>query len=75
MALRSYLVGEVTEDFSDGLLGRREALRRLSLLGLSMSSATALLAACSDAGGQSEEIGVTSTPDGIYSGALVVGKP
>ena len=44
MALRSYLVGEVTEDFSDGLLSRREALRRLSLLGLSMSTATALLA-------------------------------
>ena len=52
MALRNYLVGEVTEDFIDGLLSRREALRRLTLLGLSMSSATALLAACGDGGGQ-----------------------
>jgi carboxymethylenebutenolidase len=52
MALRSYLVGEVTEDFIDGLLSRREALRRLTLLGLSVSSATALLAACGDGGGQ-----------------------
>jgi carboxymethylenebutenolidase len=53
MALRSYLVGEVTEDFADGLLTRREALRRLGLLGVNLSSATALLAACSvDSGGQ-----------------------
>jgi carboxymethylenebutenolidase len=52
MALRNYLVGEVAEDFADGLLGRREALRRLGLLGLSLSSATALLAACGDGGGE-----------------------
>jgi carboxymethylenebutenolidase len=51
MALRNYLVGEVAEDFVDGLLGRREALRRLTLLGLSVGSATDLLAACSDGGG------------------------
>ena len=48
MALRNYLVGEVAEDFVDGLLNRREALRRLTLLGLSVSSATALLAACGE---------------------------
>jgi carboxymethylenebutenolidase len=51
MALRNYLVGEVTEDFVDGLLNRREALHRLTLLGLSASSATALLAACGGGGG------------------------
>src|SRR4029453_16631025 len=51
MALRNYLVGEVAEDFVDGLLGRREALRRLTLLGLSLGSATALLAACGDGDG------------------------
>ena len=50
MALRSYLVGEVAEDFADGLLNRREALRRLGMLGLSASSATTLLAACADGG-------------------------
>jgi carboxymethylenebutenolidase len=55
MALRNYLVGEVAEDFADGLLNRREALRRLGLLGLSVSSATALLAACGD--GSSEQTG------------------
>jgi carboxymethylenebutenolidase len=75
MALRSYLVGEVTEDFSDGLLSRREALRRLSLLGLSMSSATALLAACSDGGGQSEAAGATSPAAASTPGAAASGKP
>jgi carboxymethylenebutenolidase len=52
MALRNYLVGEVAEDFADGLLNRREALRRLGMLGLSVSSATALLAACGDGGAE-----------------------
>jgi carboxymethylenebutenolidase len=46
MALRDYLVGEVAEDFSDGVLTRREALRRLGLLGLSGAAASALLSAC-----------------------------
>jgi carboxymethylenebutenolidase len=49
MALRDYLVGEVAEDYSDGVLTRREALRRLGLLGLSATAAGALLAACSPA--------------------------
>jgi carboxymethylenebutenolidase len=46
MALREYLIGEVTEDFGDGHLSRREALRRLGLLGVGLTSAGALLAAC-----------------------------
>ena len=46
MAHRDYLVGEVTEDYADGLLSRRDALKRLALLGLSLTSASALLAAC-----------------------------
>jgi carboxymethylenebutenolidase len=57
VALRNYLVGEVTQDFADGLLTRREALRRLGLLGLSISAATSLLAACGDGG---EDEGATS---------------
>lgn len=60
MALRNYLVGEVAEDFADGLLSRREALRRLGLLGLSVSSATALLAACGDGGGEQPGAAATS---------------
>ena len=44
MALDGYLAGEVVEDFADGLLDRREALRRLGLLGLSGAAAGSLLA-------------------------------
>ena len=46
MALRDYLAGEVAEDYADGFLSRREALRRLGLLGLGVASASTLLAAC-----------------------------
>lgn len=50
MALHDYLTGEVGEDWADGIISRREALRRLALLGLSVSSAVALLEACAPAG-------------------------
>ena len=46
MALHQYIVDEVALDCSEGLLSRREALRRLGLLGLSASAAAAALAAC-----------------------------
>src|SRR5829696_5586529 len=46
MALREYLTTEVGEDWVDGLITRREAVRRLALLGMTASSASALLAAC-----------------------------
>src|SRR5512133_189531 len=62
MALRNYLVGGVNADFVDGLLTRREALRRLTLLGLSVSSATALLAACGDGGGEQPAASAAATP-------------
>jgi carboxymethylenebutenolidase len=45
MAFRGYLTSEVVEDWSDGLISRREALRRLALLGISTSAASAALAA------------------------------
>jgi carboxymethylenebutenolidase len=47
-----YLAEEVAEDHADGLVSRREALRRLSLLGLSGAAAASLLAtfAAADAG-------------------------
>jgi carboxymethylenebutenolidase len=50
MAMRDYLVGEVTEEYGEGLLSRREALRRLGLLGVGVASASALLAACGASG-------------------------
>jgi carboxymethylenebutenolidase len=46
MAFERYLAEEVAIDHADGVLSRREALRRLALLGLGLPSASALLAAC-----------------------------
>jgi carboxymethylenebutenolidase len=42
--LQRYLAEEIAEDHADGLVSRREALRRLGLLGLSSAAAASLLA-------------------------------
>ena len=67
MALQDYLAGEVGEDWADGFISRREALRRLALLGLSVGSAIALLEACAPAGGPSSS-GLASAGPGSVRG-------
>jgi carboxymethylenebutenolidase len=47
--MRDYLATEVALDHAEGLLPRRDALRKLGLLGLSTVAASGLLAACSTA--------------------------
>jgi carboxymethylenebutenolidase len=42
--IQKYLAEEVAEDLADGIITRREAMRRLGLLGVSTSAASALLA-------------------------------
>ncbi|CAN5787542.1 dienelactone hydrolase family protein [soil metagenome] len=44
--LQRYIAEEIATDHVDGLLSRREAMRRLALLGVSAAGATALIAAC-----------------------------
>src|SRR4029079_4312290 len=44
--LARYLAEEVAVDHADGLLSRREALRRLGLLGVTGVTASSLLASC-----------------------------
>ncbi|BBX70086.1 dienelactone hydrolase family protein [Mycolicibacterium psychrotolerans] len=46
--LQRYIAEEIATDHVDGLLSRREALRRLALLGVGAASASALIAACAD---------------------------
>lgn len=46
--LQRYLAEEIAVDHADGLIPRREALRRLGLLGLGLTAASALLAACAN---------------------------
>ncbi len=48
MALRDYLATEVALDHVEGHLSRRDALKRLGLLGLSTVAASGLLAACAE---------------------------
>ena len=42
--LQRYLAEEIAEDHADGLVSRREALRRLGMLGLTSATAASLLA-------------------------------
>jgi carboxymethylenebutenolidase len=63
MALHDYLATEVGEDWADGIITRREALRRLALLGLSATAAITLLEACAPAAGSASP-GLTSVPTG-----------
>jgi carboxymethylenebutenolidase len=56
--LRRYIAEEIATDHVDGLLTRREAMRRLALLGLGTAAATALIAACSER----REQGPTAVP-------------
>ena len=46
--LQRYIAEEIATDHVDGLLSRREALRRLALLGMTAAAATALIAACGE---------------------------
>jgi carboxymethylenebutenolidase len=64
--MRDYLAEEIALDYSDAIFTRREALRRLGLLGLTASGAVALLAACSGNGGGSKPTrrGAASTTSG-----------
>jgi carboxymethylenebutenolidase len=53
--MREYLAEEIALDYSDAILTRREALRRLGLLGLTASGAAALPAAGGGDGGSSKQ--------------------
>lgn len=44
MAFQQYVAEEIATDAADGIINRREALRRLGLIGLSVPAAAALLA-------------------------------
>ncbi|MGF6886752.1 carboxymethylenebutenolidase [Nocardia sp. GAS34] len=45
--LQQYIAEEIATDHADGILDRREAMRRLGMMGLGAAAASALLAACS----------------------------
>ncbi|BBZ28675.1 carboxymethylenebutenolidase [Mycolicibacterium madagascariense] len=46
--LQRYIAEEIATDHVEGLMSRREAMRRLALIGVGATAASALIAACSD---------------------------
>lgn len=67
--LQRYIAEEIATDHVDGLLSRREALRRLALLGVGTAGATALFAACSQ-----DRVPTTDAP-ATSSGAATASAP
>ena len=64
MDVRGYLAEEVALDHADGMLSRREALRRLALLGLGASAAGSLLSGTAAASPPAAAAGAPSPPPG-----------
>lgn len=67
--LQRYIAEEIATDHVDGLLSRREALRRLALLGVSTAAATALIAACGENKKPASDAPVTSSGPATSSAA------
>ena len=63
--IQQYLAEEVAEDLADGIINRREAIRRLGLLGLTGTAATGLLSAfaASEAAAKATEARRPTPPD------------
>lgn len=66
MALDDYLSSEIVIDCADGIFSRREALRRLMLLGVTAPAAAAMLASC---GSDDDTAGTATTPATTAAGA------
>lgn len=62
MAFEEYVRSEVVADYAEGFLTRREALRRLMLLGVGATAAGALLAACGGGSSKSSAASTTTVP-------------
>ncbi len=71
MALHDYIAEEIAGDCAEGLLTRREALRRLGLLGFSAAAGASLLAGCGD----DDEASVATPDAGQGSGPTTVADP
>jgi carboxymethylenebutenolidase len=75
VAFQRYLAEEVAIDHADGALSRREALRRLALLGLGVPAASALLAACGGDGGEPAAPAATTGGAAAPPGPAVATQP
>jgi carboxymethylenebutenolidase len=73
--LQRYIAEEIATDHVDGLLSRREALRRLALLGVGTAGATALIAACGQNKQQAGDTATSSAPTQASSPSSVDAAP
>ncbi|WP_029109451.1 dienelactone hydrolase family protein [Mycobacterium sp. URHD0025] len=69
--LQRYIAEEIATDHLDGLLSRREALRRLGLLGIGAAAASGLIAAC----GEQKRSAPASTSGQVPAAAPVTSPP
>ena len=69
--LQRYIAEEIATDHVDGLLSRREALRRLALLGMGTAAATTLIAACGESRGPT----ASGTPASSSNASIAPGPP
>lgn len=60
--LQRYIAEEIATDHVEGLLTRREAIRRLALLGVGATAASALIAACGSENKPDNTSAATATP-------------
>jgi carboxymethylenebutenolidase len=73
--LQRYIAEEIATDHVDGLLSRREALRRLALVGVGAAAATALIASCGKAREQTAAPTSTATSTGGTQAVPPSGTP
>ena len=66
--LQRYLAEEVAEDHADGIITRREAMRRLGLIGVGTAAASSLLASQAHAGGPASSPASASGDRGHHHG-------
>jgi carboxymethylenebutenolidase len=73
--LQRYIAEEIATDHVEGLLTRREAMRRLGLLGLTATAASALIAACGTANKSDSPKSSTGTATASTSGSPAPSTP
>lgn len=71
--LQRYIAEEIATDHVEGLMSRREAIRRLALIGVGATAASALIAACSSAEKSPAATPTTNAP--VTSSGAATEKP
>ena len=74
-SLQRYIAEEIASDHVDGLLSRREALRRLALLGFGTAAAASLITACGEQSTTKQPNAVTTSPEPAQPPGLATALP